>query len=131
MSYKDAMVDVQLEQERADIIRKIKEKQKTDREERDLAERQRKEELEEMKKKEKKRKKRGSRSPSPVRATGWTIDVVKNGNKVQTMHLDIDIVYNLGRDANSEIRLDHESCSKKHAKLQFISRKYALNVTSS
>lgn len=100
-SYKDAMVDVMLEQERTDILQKIKEKQRTEREEKEAQERRRKEELEEMRKKEKKRKKRGSRTPSPVRPTGWSVEVTKRGVKLETLHLDTEIVYNLGRDAVS------------------------------
>ena len=61
---------------------------------------------EERRKKEKKRKKEG-RSPSPPptkrtperKTTGWTMSVSKRGEKLATLHLDVDVTINFGREA--------------------------------
>jgi hypothetical protein len=66
---------------------------------------------EERRKKDKKRKKEGgTRTPSPEKVTqwdktptggkgGWTLQVSKRGEKLATLHLDVDTTYNFGREA--------------------------------
>jgi smad nuclear-interacting protein 1 len=111
-SYRDAMLEVQLEREKHEVMQKIAKKQK---------------EEEELKKKEalKKHDERvrngGSRSKWDVKLGGqWVINVFKNGTQIGApVMLQPDVVYKIGRDRASHITLDHPSCSKQHASIQF------------
>jgi len=148
-SYRDLMQDVNLEKERADVIRKIEQKKRQERE--DAAKEERKqqrlkqEEIKKQKKKEKKEKKERNKSKSPSRSRSrsgspvrkkspklskweteddrqWGFDVLKNGTKVENIVLEPDITYTLGR-GDAEIKLEHGSCSKNHAKISFINER--------
>jgi len=114
-------------------LRSVKKKEDKGKEDRRI-ERLKKEEQRKQRKKEKKEKKRKGRSPrnrskSPKRKSPklssweseeqkWILDVIKNGSKVESIHLVPDMTYSLGRDA--DIKLEHASCSKNHAKISFM-----------
>eukprot|EP01119_Soliformovum_irregulare_P003531 TRINITY_DN1417_c0_g1_i1.p1 TRINITY_DN1417_c0_g1~~TRINITY_DN1417_c0_g1_i1.p1 ORF type:complete len:333 (-),score=78.40 TRINITY_DN1417_c0_g1_i1:183-1181(-) len=141
-SYRDIMINAQLDRERAEVLRKIQQKQRDDR---DVA---RKEErrIKYEKKKEEKRRRRGdhsrsrsrsrSRSPSDRSSTrrdatpeynrgtkeGWKLEMTKNGVVMETIELESDATYSCGRTEDADIRLDHASCSKNHAKISFVSQ---------
>lgn len=129
------MLNVNLEREREDVIRKIKQKQQQEKDDKAKEDRRRERlKQEEMKreKKEKKRRRSGSSSPkrspkkSPGKSSeksevkeGWRIEIRKNGSKLDTLYLQPDITYTMGR-TDSDIKLDHNSCSKNHAKISFM-----------
>jgi len=131
-SYKEQMQDVLLEKERADVIRKIQQKQRE--EEQQQTEERRKKEREEHKKekKAKKAKKEGrdvsDSSPSTPKAdklakepgSSWRFEIFKGGQSMGTVKLEPDTTYNCGRSEEADIKLEHLSCSKNHAKISFI-----------
>jgi hypothetical protein len=125
-SYRDAMLEVQLEKERADIIRKIEQKKKEEKEEREAQERLRKQE----KKSKKKKKDKRSRSNSPSASkwdegdTRWRLDVFKNHEKINQVQLEKDTTLTIGRSDSADMRLDHGSISKNHAKLALFKNVY-------
>lgn len=52
--------------------------------------------------------------------TRWRLYCFKDGKEQQLLHLGSQSAYLLGRDRNVvDIPLDHESCSKQHAVVQF------------
>jgi len=140
-SFRDLMIDVNLEKERADVLRKIEQKQREEREQKSKEERRqerlKQEEIKKQKKQKKQTKERSS-SRSPVSESPkkkqpklssweregeeegekWSIEIMKNDIIVETLILEPDISYNLGR-GDSEIKLEHGSCSKNHAKISF------------
>jgi len=54
--------------------------------------------------------------------TEWRLDVVKNSERLEKIPLKEDLTYNLGR-GTAEIKLEHASCSKNHAKITFLNQR--------
>lgn len=141
-SYRDVMLNATLEKERADVVRKIEQKMREERETKAREERRIEREKKELQKKLKKqaKKRERSRSPSDSERTPkgenkkrtsnwekdeeeqWKLDVIKNGNTLESIMLEPDITYTCGK-GESEIRLDHASCSRNHAKISFQSNR--------
>jgi len=140
-SYRDIMIDVNLEKERADVIRKIEQQQRQEKEEKQKEQRKQerlhKEEQKRLKKEKKRRSRSKSRSESDSESPKkdkkvaklssweteeedkWSLEVIKNGAKMESLFLEPDIAYTLGR-GDAEIKLEHGSCSKNHAKITFM-----------
>jgi smad nuclear-interacting protein 1 len=131
-SYKDVMMEQQLEKEKQDVLMKIAKKKKEEEEER----------RKEMMAKHgtgwdvgepANSSSRNSSSTTSARAVSssnnhnngsrgqqWVINVFKAGTQVgPSFELKPDVVYKIGRDRSSHITLDHPSCSKQHATIQF------------
>ena len=117
-SYKDILTDAELEKEKADLIRKLHQKQKDE----ELSKQQKLMESKKSKKhkKEKSPSRREHQSSSRHREEPeWILKITKDNQVLESLHLTPDITYTLGKE-HSDILLLHESCSKKHAKITFL-----------
>eukprot|EP01116_Phalansterium_solitarium_P021661 TRINITY_DN6823_c0_g1_i1.p1 TRINITY_DN6823_c0_g1~~TRINITY_DN6823_c0_g1_i1.p1 ORF type:complete len:316 (-),score=136.25 TRINITY_DN6823_c0_g1_i1:287-1234(-) len=118
-TYKEIMMEQLLEKEKADVLRRIAEKEKREKEEAEQREREKEERKLAEAKAAKKAKKSGNKWDVMAPAKQWRLDAIKNDTVVESHELDRDSVYELGRNYNAHIKLLHESCSKHHAKISF------------
>eukprot|EP01103_Thecamoeba_quadrilineata_P011155 TRINITY_DN2600_c0_g1_i2.p1 TRINITY_DN2600_c0_g1~~TRINITY_DN2600_c0_g1_i2.p1 ORF type:complete len:239 (-),score=71.62 TRINITY_DN2600_c0_g1_i2:3-719(-) len=161
--YTYAMTQTKIEKDQAELVKKIQDKKKLEKEEREseinqkrmerkeLLKKQRKAEKKAKKSEKKKRKnpdaesspdsspplpqpeKKEAETSLPIKAKKsrweeddedlWTIEVLKDKTVTETLHLNKDITYTFGRGDNVNIRTNHQSCSKLHAQLSFISQR--------
>jgi len=61
----------------------------------------------------------------------WRVDIIKNDTKVGSHTLDQDFTVECGRSEAADIKLEHGSCSKNHAKITFQEGKPAIMDLSS
>jgi len=127
-TYKDVMLDVLLEKEKREVLMKIEKKQ-LEEEEKKLEERRMKEKEH---KKELKRKKKESRSSEKTDEqvqnndkeedgeSEWYLEVRKGGEKLLDVTIPRTDCIIAGRDEHCNLRLEHLSCSKRHAKITFL-----------
>jgi hypothetical protein len=92
-TYKEIMQDVFLDKEKQEVLMKIKKKKMEEEHEKALA----------NQKKGKKTTGWDQKSPSQEvfkeDKSGWRLDVMKNGDKVESLYLNPDITYQCGRDS--------------------------------
>jgi len=117
-TYREIMMEQQLEKEKKEVLRKIQKK---------------KEEEEEERKRELKDRNHGTlwdvkdenieRSANPRGGSGkWVINVVKNNQRVGdpiVLNPQTTPTFTIGRDRASNLPIDHASCSKQHATITF------------
>jgi hypothetical protein len=127
------MLDTLLEKEKAELLRDAAIKEKEERMEENRIERERRRDLKKKEKEEKKKKKRrrsssrssseeGNKTPDYAKKSIlWKLEVHKNGTVISSIPLKEGITCNLGRSETADVRFDHGSCSKNHAKISFIS----------
>ncbi|PRP83812.1 hypothetical protein PROFUN_08927 [Planoprotostelium fungivorum] len=151
-TYKDAMLDTQLDKERQDLVFKIQDKMKKEEQDRIKGDMKKSRELRKQEKKEKRERKekkskwdegdegRSSSSSSRKKekkewdegededeeSKSWRVRILKNGAKLQDIFVEEDITYSLGRGDENDIKLEHGSCSKNHARLAFVTGKLSV-----
>jgi len=118
-TYREIMMEQQLEKEKKEVLRKIQKK---------------KEEEEENRKRELKDKNAGTlwdvrdetvdRNSNPRNGGSgkWVLNVVKNNEKVGDplgLNPETTPTFTIGRERASNLPLDHPSCSKQHATITF------------
>eukprot|EP01098_Paradermamoeba_levis_P008838 TRINITY_DN3644_c0_g1_i1.p1 TRINITY_DN3644_c0_g1~~TRINITY_DN3644_c0_g1_i1.p1 ORF type:complete len:305 (+),score=104.49 TRINITY_DN3644_c0_g1_i1:127-1041(+) len=107
-SYRDIMMEANLEKEHHQVLRNIEKKKKDEEEERKKAEKEKEEKNQEKTEKERK----------PKTKIKWIFSVAKRGAVLSTIPIPSGQVVTFGRSAAVDIQLDHPSCSKDHAVIE-------------
>eukprot|EP01112_Ceratiomyxa_fruticulosa_P003636 TRINITY_DN13957_c0_g1_i1.p1 TRINITY_DN13957_c0_g1~~TRINITY_DN13957_c0_g1_i1.p1 ORF type:complete len:309 (-),score=71.08 TRINITY_DN13957_c0_g1_i1:106-1032(-) len=113
-SYRDVMIEQQLEREKDELVRKI---QKQKREEETKARKSGKSGWDEGSEGQTDTRESDSSSSSREK---WVLSVFKSNERIEgPMFLDTRKIISFGRDEKCDVPIAHASCSKRHATVQF------------